>query len=612
MITRCNERHVSARLIAALALSLLYLTNGFAQSQKGAKLQSSDICKPTLSFYSRATGSWETTETWSNTGHNGNPASTIPTSSDMVFIGDGINYHHVIRVTFGSAKCAGLSLAAGSTLDLGVTKNNVFNVVNSGSHGNLKISSSGTTAEFPSGNFSTFLGTDGGQVEYYTTGNQSYTLPAATSAPNSTPILSYCYLKFSPSSSKDIQMANTNLIVYKNMIVAGTEVTDRVKLNNTDISSLTIKGHLFINSGGLQFQNFNNKALSMIVDSNIMIAAGASFDLEHTGPGANNTLTIGGSLYNNGIFDMSFSQAQRAYPVSFNGAANAVIAGSGSVTDFFAITVNKGNSQTPVLEVISDNFTFSNNTNPLTITNGTFKVTSPVTISISDNDFIIPPTACLAINGGFVTAGSDTNSNANIKLSGKIAVSGGLLNIGKPGSAYGNSILYTGADYAELDISGGTLTVNGQICRETVSGSIKINYRQTSNSVVTIKGIAPSQEKAKLEIMNPGSNFYMSGGILNIENGGSQLFHDLYLAPESFSVSGGTLVFGNQNTLTQNQFNLFRLYADCPVFNLTIDGTTTAKTVGVTSPELTIAGDITIETPSIFKSNGAPISIEGN
>lgn len=557
---------------------------------------------PAQSFYSRTNGSWSTPGTWSNTGHGGAAATTVPGASDIVFIGDGISYNHTVTVTAGTALSSTLTLQQGSVLDLGNTTGNNFGTVTNGSNGTLRISSGSGTAVFPAGSFSNFMGSSGGTVEYYTTGTQNFTLPTTTAAPTSASITSYCYLKLTPGTGREITMPNSNLTIYRNFVISGTSATGLVKLNNASLSTLTVNGHLTITSGNLQFQNTNNKALTMVVDSNVTIAAGALFNLGTTGPGADNTLSIGGNLVNNGTFDMSYSQAQRAYPVIFTGGSDASISGTGSVTDFYALTVNKGTSATPVLNVNSSAFSFSNTIDPLIMVNGTFRLTSAVSVTVSENSLTLPATTCLSANGGTILASTASNNLADVKLGGKIEVIAGGITIGNAANNVNNDIIYDSVGFPTIDIQNGSLFVNGQVMRSAVNGSGSLVYNQAGSSTVTINGRNQLSSKSKLEILNSGSVFNMSAGTLTIVRGAGTTFSDLYLHPASSSITGGTVIFGNSSTETTGQANVFTIDANVSLNNLTIDGTTNPKTVTVAASGLTLVGVLLCN--GTFNANG--------
>ena len=563
-------------------------------------------------YYSITDGDWETPATWSTASHSGSPASTAPGAGCNVFIGDGSSYDHTVTVTLGSAQCDTLVLSSGSVLDLTNTTGNNFGMVSSSSTGKLRITTHANTAEFPAGDFSSFLGSSGGIMEYYST-TKAFTMPSASASPTAASLTSYYTLMFSLSAGKEITMPDCDLDIYQDMMVESADATTPVNLNNASESHLHIYGNLNIISGTLYFMNWNSDALDMTVDSNIFIASGATFTVDKNGPGADNTLTIGGNLINNGTFDMSGSQAFRAYPVIFTSARNTSISGTGSTTEFYALRLDKGSSENSILEVTSSSFTFANNDNPLILINGTFRLTSSLDITVAADTFDIPSTTRLSANGGniaVVPAGTDGD---DVLLDGTIEVIDGSIIIGDSTLAVNSDIIYGTTGSPKIDVSGGKLYVNGQIRRNVSMGSGTLSYNQSgSTSNVTIFGQNGQSGYAQLEVTNSGSSFNMSGGTLTLVRGTSSSVSDLLITPTSSTVTGGTIRFGTGETTATGGENTFNLESSAPLWNVTVDGTTTSKEVTLQTYDHTFQGNLLIEATSIFKANALDLDIEGN
>ncbi|MCX6256689.1 MAG: T9SS type A sorting domain-containing protein [Bacteroidia bacterium] len=562
------------------------------------------------SYYSRTNGAWDTPATWSNTGFGGPAATTIPGASNIVYIGDGATYNHTVTVPNGTALCGNLTLSNGSVLDLGTSTGNNFGTVISGSNGTLRISANTGTAVFPAGDFSDFLGSGGGIVEYYTTGSQDFTIPAVTASPSSMNIAGYHYLKLIPASGRSITMPNSNLEIYSDMTVQGASSTALARLNSSNARSLTIDNNLYVNGGNLLFQN--GTVQTLIINNDLTISSGAIFNVANSGIAVNNSLSIGGDLTNNGTFDMSVGSS-RLCNVTFTGSNNAFISGTGSTTDFYSITLDKGNSATNILNITSSAFTFSNNTTPLILINGTFRLTSSLSVTVSAVSISIPASTCLSANGGTIVIATTASDNADVDLSGKIEIISGAVTVGNSANNNNNDIVYAGAGSPTLDLQGGTLFVNGQIRRSTDDGMGSLIYKQSGNSAVTINGRNSQSSRAKLEILNLGSEFDMSGtSTLTIVRGAGVTFYDLYISPTNSTVTGGTIIFGNASTENTNQANIFTIGTLVPLNNLTIDGTTYPKTVTLSNHFLYLYGNLTINSTSIFKANNFDVTINGN
>lgn len=559
-----------------------------------------------VAFYSRANGTWSTPSTWSNAGFGGAAATTIPGASNPVFIGNGSTYNHTVTLSTGGAKAGTLSIASGSVLDVGSTSGNNFGTALPGSTGKIRITTTGATALFPAGDFGDFLGSVGGTVEYYTT-TASYTLPTLSETPTADSVSTYCFLQMTPGTGYSITLPNANIQIFRNMIVTGASTTGLARFTATATRSIIIRDDIVVTSGRLLFQNGTAQAVR--VDSNIVVGSGAIFNLATTGTVVTNTLSIGGGITNNGTFDMSPS-ATYFCPVVFTGTNNATISGTGATTDFYDLTVDKGTTIDPILNVTSTAFTFSNNTDPLTLVNGTFRLTSAVTVSISSLLFDIPASSRLSANGGTINIGSTVSDDADINLAGTVEVLAGSINVGNLANNVNNDIEYSGAGTPTILVGGGTLFVNGQIRRSNINVLGSLVYDQSGGSVI-VNGRNLQPTRAKLEVLNFNSVFNQSGGTLTIVRGAGTTYNDLYIRPESSKVIGGTVVFGNSYT-EATTYNNYTLDTSVPLFNLTLDGTNTAKTLTLVVHGLTLKGSLLINNTSIFNADSLDVNIAGN
>ena len=181
-------------------------------------------------------------------------------------------------------------------------------------------------------------------------------------------------------------------------------------------------------------------------------------------------------------------------------------------------------------------------------------------------------------------------------------------------TATNNDIEYSSSGASAIDIQGGTLVVNGQIRRNPLNAGGILKYSQSGGNV-TINGQASNTTNAKLEVLNEGSDFTMSNGTLTIVRGNgatttpSSPFGDLYIRPETGSVTGGTIVFSQGALATQNYF----LDANIPLNNLTITGAAgQPATVRLLVSPLVLNGNMTINANSVLNSNNINITFNGN
>jgi hypothetical protein len=590
-------------------------------------------------FYSRQSGNWNNRNTWSNTGHGGNRASRIPEEGDIVIIGAGhtVSLERTETDNWWTGKderdnknediqnCGTLQIEAGGVLDVKYSPASNFGMILSHPNGNglIRVStaySSGSTFEFPEGDFTEF-NANLGTTELYTintTSGTTYWLP--------NDVTSYGNLIISPAGGSNIIFGNTDVTIYGDLTTQGqsseswflptwdsdypTTPTQRIA------KTITIKGDFNIQGGALVYYGNRNRAQDFIVEGSLVVSEGAGIQIYRN---ANDqSINIGGDLINNA----SFGNGQNAYagcdftgiPVTFFGDNDAKITNTSGTPDtqFETVTVNKGNSQSTTLTIdIAGNLDIPED-DWLTLQNGTLEYkrvnpNSDFTIT-TQSTFTIPSTAGLYVdydnsNSNRVLIANASSDNNDLYLNGKLTVVKGDVYVGAPGSPNNNNdIEYAGGGASAVDVRGGALTVNGQIRRNPATTSGILSYAQSGGSV-TIYGRNANTTNAKLEVLNSGSEFDMSGGTLTIvRGGGGNSYGDLFLRPESSDVTGGEIVFENQSSGGEQSY---LLDATVPLNNLTVTGYSgNNATVTLLVSPLTLKGDLTIDNSnSIFDAN---------
>ena len=592
-------------------------------------------------YYSRQSGLWSNTNTWSLISHNGGAAASVPGVSDIVIIGEQDSVYLATDNTTpntGDVNCASLQIEKGSALDIGYNPACNFGVVlnHSGGNGNFRLTTSystGSTYEFPFGDFSEF-NANLGTTELYTTNGTAgttYWLP--------NDIHEYGNLIISPKGGSNIIFGNLDLLIYGNLITKGedsrswfcptwnsdypTAPTSRVA------KTIIIKGNFELQGGALIWYGNNNLAQDFVVYGDLIVNTNAG--LQDYSSANNQSVSIGGSLINNSLAPGGGANGYRGcdftdIPVTFFGNDNTSITNtSGTPTTVFSnVTVNKGSSQATTLTCdIAGTLTTPTN-DWLTLQNGTFKYmrTDPSTdFTISTTSiFTIPSTVALYIdypnnasNKNIVIANAASDNN-DLFLNGKLTIIEGNVIIGNSGNNNNNDIEYSGGGDSEIDIQNGNLIVNGQIRRNPATTSGILIYNQTGGSL-SINGRNTLTTNAKLEILNTGSEFNMSGGTINIiRGGGGNTYGDLYLRPENSSVTGGEILFSQStNTSVEN----YILDANVPLNNLTINGTNSQNaTVKLLISPLVLNGNLTLSNiNSIFDANidfDINLTIKGN
>src|SRR5690606_35376782 len=152
--------------------------------------------------------------------------------------------------------------------------------------------------------------------------------------------------------------------------------------------------------------------------------------------------------------------------------------------------------------------------------------------------------------------------------------------------------------------AGGALNVNSQIRRSTASTQGALTYAQSGNSVVTVGRVAASSAtRGVFEILNSGSSFSMTDGVLRIGRATSgSAIADLYLHPTASTVTGGTIEGGSTSTS-----NIIDVNSSIPLFNMSVAGT--GNGIRLEANPLTLRGSLTIAEDNYFNANGLNVAI---
>ncbi|MFN5371638.1 MAG: T9SS type A sorting domain-containing protein [Bacteroidia bacterium] len=578
-------------------------------------------------YYSRANGSWNTPTTWSNdivNTHNGVPSASIPSGNSPVFIGNGTTAFHTITVPNNNTISGSLIVDAGSTLDLGTTTGNNFGALpyaTAGGAGKVRIASTAATAEFPAGDFGLFFTQTGGTTEYYTT-TGSFTLPNVTAAPTSMNINTYRNLMLSPTGSNAITLADRDLTIFEDLNISGNASTALVNLNSTASRILTVNGNLNVNGGKLMLPE--TFAQEIIINGNLSVASGAEINSGASGSLVH-AIKLYGNVTNNGTLELN-SGSDASLQMLGNNAANITGTNASALTDLYSLIINKGNNQSLMVDCnVAGTFDALEN-NWLNLQNGTFRFSkgSSITLnSAANSSFLIPETARLSVNhpSAVVNAGMSNTGGSDLIVAGELEIIDGTVNVGDASNNQHNDLEYasTGAPSIKIQ-NNGVLNVNGQVRRSVFSVIGSLRYQQSGNSTVLVRGKNPDAAgsfnsfRAKFEILNPGSDFAMSSNsLLIIDRAGlanaAGAFGDIYLTPETSTISGGEIRVGTSNTASATIFNMT---STAPFWNLTVDGTITSKTLNNNTNASTILNNLTIGGNSIFRANGLSISIGGS
>jgi hypothetical protein len=574
---------------------------------------------------------WNAASTWCTGSNSGTPIGALADNmSNAVFIiGDGSATIHKINISGAHHIITGnILIKSNGILDLAGTNGHNF-----GSLPNTTVSGTGvlriaSTNYFPTGDWGDFLGGSGGTIEYYQTATGSMQMPSSYTLPSggTASITGYYNLITSPwgDGNSRIILPNTSLTVYNDFTVgynAGGGTTRCNTLINIGANSRTVEviGNVNVNQNGvLQFNGdatlANSIAQFLIVDGDINIVSGGAIQVYNGNSNVINTLNSSGNISNNGIFNLNPAGTFRC-DLTFTGASNKTLSGTtASITRFYNITTNKGIDRNSVIDITVNTAGF-NFGGALTLTSGTFRLTSAATMNLSTGVFSINDASCLSANGGIFNIATSVAASADLNLNGRLEVkSTGTINVG-PAIANGTgnafNIVYSSGGSPEIIVSGsGILNVFSQIRRGATIPTGSLCYTQ-SGGTVTVGGKNGNAARGVFEVLNSGSKFAMSSGTLIIANHITAASpYDLDIEPDTVAVTGGTVQLGLA-TITPNQ-TLFYIQSSCPLGNLTLDANTNAQAIQQVYP-LTVLGNLTIGgVNSYYNTNSKDVTIGGN
>lgn len=339
---------------------------------------------------------------------------------------------------------------------------------------------------------------------------------------------------------------------------------------NAVCNLLTVGGGL---TGQLTIGN-DATVRTLTVNTDVIINAGATMTIGATA--ATHLMTLGGNLTNSGTLNLA-PTATRVCNITFNKNGNQTISGAGATTNFNLITLNMGTSNANVLDITSTNFTVLP-TNFLTLTNGTFKLsTSTAVLTPFTGAVTMPLSTGLWLNN----SGATMSTGATVTLYGYVRATAGTLNIGNASDE--NLTSYGGT----ITIDGGTLNIAGRLDR---AGLTILTYLTISSGTLTVATLGSTTAgAAPFRMDETGSTFNMSGGTIIIERPGAGNLGYVNTGGTVGTVSGGTLQIGDASTPAAQTI---LINASVSIFNLVV-----SNGVAVTaqlSNNLTVLNNVTI------------------
>lgn len=466
-------------------------------------------------YYSKGNGAWNAaTGVWtSSPTHAGADLAGPPCATCPVVIGNGSGINHTITIDANGRTCGTLTVNSGSTLDC-----SYYTSLNFGTNTGGAVAGQGTvrvaTGNFPGGDFTNFIGSAGGTVEWYLpVGELTGALAANTSA----------LLGMTPGTYNNVAASSggsgtgarfTVVVGSATAITSVTVTTPGSGYASGDV--LTFNGSLF---GGIGFAT-RSVAAGNIVASYVVPSAGPSpqnlnlisyFNVIFN-PATGRTIQLPANnltIYNN------WTQQTGTGTVTNNGARTISIAGNLTVSSGTFSLTNSGNTALAVAGNV--------------VNGGTFSTSSG--------------THTLSIIGGVTN-----NGTVNFNNTGTVALTfTGTGNVNFSGTGTGGTTLYT------LAVNKGTSTV--PTLTFNVAGTVTTTP-QTGGWLTITNGTFDWATSNTTSLsttsytINPTCRLKVSAGTLNTTSGDNDGY-DLFLNG-TFEISGGAANIGNTTVNTNN------------------------------------------------------------
>ncbi|MBI5475607.1 MAG: Ig-like domain repeat protein [Ignavibacteriales bacterium] len=380
--------------------------------------------------------------------------------------------------------------------------------------------------------------------------------------------------------------------------IPGTAPTDSIYIRDTHIvaiNSTTTVAYVKVGEGTDGILEYDGVICTLTVTGNIDVLSGASFSGPNTGT-ITTGLVIGGDVTNSGTFNM-FTGTGRVTDVTFNKNGNQTFSGSGS-TIFNKITLNMGTSKTNILDMLAVfSMTQASASATITLTNGTFKISSASTIRpFGGSNFTIGATSGYVLN--HTSAVSQWGNNSSLIVNGDLIINNGTMTISSTG---GGNRLEIGAT-GQFTMNSGLLTMNGRITSIVAGGIVTISGGTVA---VAAGGTVGTGSNSIFEIAN--STFSMSNGTVSIASSNiNTALPDVNINQIGNPITGGTflITIGSvTDTITVS--------SNVPFYNFQVQNGTAPVLALLRNNNLQVQNNLTI-TSGTLDANNRNISVGGN
>jgi hypothetical protein len=576
---------------------------GFLSTDFTAGKQSA-FNKPRI-LYSRASDDWHLISTWSETGFGGAQAAKVPETYDRFVIGGAAGANHIIDITTSLSTIAGVEIYSSAATGISGTPPTLNNPAGNTGIDVTSVSGGGryiqNDNDLPSGDFGDFCNNDTAIFEYST---GTYDIPAEISV--------YPNLHITSNAVDRVKtLPNSSILVQQELVLSTASTGNTLRFNNAG-GDLIVYGDLALdNEANLEFDGASIQNLNIYGDLDL--------DYDDSGTSANtlgvNTGTAAHKInfYGDSVIVGASAINLANGTLSILDSLNTVITdGTGSI-NLNKLTINKNNLTDTVK--ISEDFTLNGTTNSspkaLTLTKGTLileNTSTDVELS-SSGAFNLPQTSALILKDG--ASVNVIGSNAGIFLDGLLSAdSTSTINLGDGSTADTRYIEYSGSGKAEIILTkSASLTVNSQIRRSLSQTNGVLKFDQSGNTSTIIYGRGGSATRAKFEVVNPGSEFNMTGGSFSVIRGGGTTYGDLFLRPASGFATGGTITLGSVDVGLQT----LKFDSEIALNTLILDGVGSMNTFQIMVNPLVMNGDLTINTVnSTLYANGIDVTLKGD
>lgn len=506
--------------------------------------------EPITTYYSYQSGNWNSPSTWT-TDPSGSLSENpgVPGAVDRVVILNGRTVH-----TTETRSAYSLQINEGGTIDLITATGHSFGSVSG--QGLLRLQS----VNFPSGDFSLFVSSTGGTVEYYNIGGN---LP--------------------------------NQYTYNNLLITNSTSTNYnlVLTNPNNPTSYTLNGSFELRrtgTGTLTLTMANAaRTTNLDVNGSFTVGTGCSFLLGAFN--ATHNINLYGDFKDYGTVNLNrnanySANTQGAAVLTFLGLSDNT-ATVNPTTRFWNFRVNKGIDQTFVLSVegTEPNCDPFRGRDPLVNSHqsGEFATISLFsgTVRLLDNIIV---NRLSTVSGYDIGAdvdqergqlwidGATVTEPGFIAIYGKLRISSGSLTVNRIVIRFNGSI----------EVNGGTLDVN-QIRPSIYTDATPRGSLEITGGTINMSGAVNNNAYPRLCWPHASTTFTMTGGELNVYGstpGGTAIHGGILISSLSYEVTGGTINVYSTETGGVN----FNINSTAPIYNLNVNAVASGnRTITVTT-----------------------------